>query len=153
MGNLNDVPVFRQATQTRVLDNTPAGSTDLFRIVGAIRLIEFAGFVALTAMEAQQTRLKITGQCDALGVTDLCAVKDATGWTAGTTAHITGIAADVLDEHATGVGTNGTQPMLITPCASAVVSLNNADGVNAGQTQWFITWEPMSAGASVTALI
>jgi hypothetical protein len=139
--------------ETGLLVNTPTGNTDLFSITGTVHLISIIGVVKTTAMAAAQTRLKLTATADALVATDLCTALDCTGHTVGTTYNTTGTLADAMVASTNGVAIAAAKKAVIACITSAVITLNNADAANAGQTFWSVLYEPIHPGAKILPLL
>jgi hypothetical protein len=151
--NMNWVRNPPLTVETGLLTATPTGNTNLFTISGTVHLISIIGIVKTTAMAAAQTRLKLTATADALAATDLCAALDVTGDTVGTTYNTTGTLADVMVASPTGVAIAAAKKAVIACITSAVITLNNADAENAGQTFWAVLYEPIHPGARIKALL
>lgn len=149
VGQMYSAPL---SVTTGLLAATPTGSTSLFSLNGSIRLLSIIGTIKTTAMEGQQTELKLQAQSDALAVTDICAVLDVDADTVGTTYNITGTFANAMVATAAGVAIAQAGYIVIPVTASGLIILNNADVLNDGQTFWEMLYEPVTPHARATPL-
>ena len=145
--NLNAIVGAVRYAQTGLTASTPANNTTLFNITGPVRILEIAGVVKTTAMEGQETLLKLTVTVDALAETDICDVLDCTGDVAGTKYNITGTFGDDLVASTVGVTIAQAGYVAISPVTSAILDLDNTSAANDGQTFWSVVYQAMAPNA------
>ena len=157
---MGDVSVYdmltrmEHVTSTALLDNTATSTTNIFDFTGQIEVLRITGIIETTAMEAQQTQLKLTYNPDSGGENDMCAVLDCTGDGVGTFYEIDGTPANALiatAPHAAPAACKQTGNYHLACQVSGTISVNNADAANDGQVQWSICWRGLSADATVAA--
>jgi hypothetical protein len=130
---------------------SPLTSGTLFTYTGGILIRALYGIVR-TAIQAQITQTKLSVRNDALAATDLCATADIGGATVGTLFHITNNPAQSLQVHPNGIDTNGNNISLPYGCIctnSGVVTVTYG-AASTGVIDWYIVWEPITPGATVT---
>jgi len=136
---------------TKSVATVANGATTLFNYTGSIRIISIIGRVT-TAIQNQATAVKLQVVSDALAAYDICATKDIDNFAIGSMLSITGTAANAMLA-TTGVGVLAPiqDGVVGATCVTAGTIVQNSAAASTGAITWEILWEPLSAGASVTA--
>ena len=136
---------------SKVLTTTANGATTLFNYTGNIKINNIYGVIS-TVMENKTQNMKLSVKPDALVAYDICANKDIDTFAAGTLLSITGTAANAMVA-TTAVGTIAPSQaggIIATSIASGIITVT-AGAANTGAVTWYVDWEPLSSGATVTA--
>lgn len=136
-------------TVTRAAANLPATATGgLFTVAGGRVAVTAIVGIVTTSIQAQANAIKLVATPTTGSVNDLSGTAESNGLAAGGMVSPTGLAADALVK-STGGGVSGQRnPIIVAP---GVIGLNTA-ATNTGQMRWIITYVPLEAGATVTAV-
>jgi hypothetical protein len=137
-------------------DRTPVKKTvssittqTLFTVSGgAVRILSIVGHIT-TAIQASGNNTKLVHTSTGGAAVDLCTVLDVTGSAIRKLLTITGITANAMAlSAAEGVVVNAvaTAPIIVTP---GVLSLNCA-ATTTGVVDWYIEYEPLAVGATIS---
>ncbi len=136
---------------SKVLATTANGSTTLFNYTGIIRIKSIIGVIT-TIMENKAQNMKLSVVPDALGAYDICANKDIDTFAVGSLLSITGTAANpMVSTTAVGGIAPGQANNVIASCIATGIIKVVAGAANTGAITWYVNWEPISAGATLTA--
>lgn len=135
----------------KVLTTTANGDTTLFNYTGCIKIKAIFGVVT-TVMQNKTQNMKLAITPDSLSAYDICANKDIDQFAVGSLISITGTAANAAVS-ATGVGTLAPlqASAVIATCITAGTIKVVSGAANTGAITWYVQWEPLSAGATLTA--
>lgn len=135
----------------KVLTTTANGATTLFNYTGNIRIKAIYGVVT-TIMQNKTQNCKLSITADALVAYDICANKDLDTFAVGSLISITGTAANAAIA-TTAVGTLAPfqASEIIATCITSGIITTTAGAANTGAITWYVQWEPLSAGATLTA--
>lgn len=135
----------------KVLATTANGSTTLFNYTGVIRIKSIVGVIT-TVMENKAQNMKLSIVPDSLAAYDICANKDIDTFAVGTLLSITGTAANAMVA-TTAVGTiaPGQANNVIASCITSGIIKVVSGAANTGAITWYISWEPLSSDATLTA--
>ena len=143
--------IIQQVARTTAKKNVASLVTaNLFTVAGgAVRVLGIAGYL-VAACEAAANNTKLVHTPTGGAAADLCAVLDVTGSAirklltiTGTKANAMALSADegvIVDNMATAV--------ILMP---GVISLNCAN-TTTGDIDWYVLYEPLAPGASITAV-
>jgi len=136
---------------SKALTTTANGATTIFNYTGCVKITAIFGVVT-TIMEnkTQNTKLSITP--DSLAAYDICANKDIDTFAVGSLISITGTAANAAVA-TTAVGTLAPvqDGAVIATCITSGIITTTAGAANTGAITWYVQYEPLSAGATITA--
>ena len=135
----------------KALTLTANGETDLFNFTGNIRIKAIYGVVT-TIMETKTQNCKLSVESDSLADYDICANKDLSAVDVGTLISITGTAANaaVATTVVGAIAPFQASEIIATSITSGKIK-TTAGAANTGAITWYIQWEPLSDGATVTA--
>lgn len=135
----------------KVLTTTANGDTTLFNYTGAVRIKAIFGVVT-TVMQNKVQNIKLAITPDALVAYDICANKDIDTFAVGSLISITGTAANAAIA-TTAVGTLAPFQAsdIIATCITSGIIKVVSGAANTGAITWYVQWEPLSAGATLTA--
>jgi len=133
---------------TRATDTLPATATEtIFTVAtGPVRVLELVGEVT-TVIAATTCNLKISADPTVGAASDLSANLDINGDLAGSFMSMTGAIGTVLVNTATGACAGMTIPYIVPV---GVITITTGHTVT-GSIAWFIRYEPLVTGATVTA--
>ena len=136
---------------SKALTTTASGATTLFNYTGNIRIKAIFGVVT-TIMETKTQNTKLSIKPDALVAYDICANKDITAFAVGSLISITGTAANAaLSTTAVGTLAPFQASDVIATCITGGIITTTAGAANTGAITWYVQYEPLSEGATVTA--
>ena len=135
---------------SKALSTIANGSTTLFNYTGSIKINSIIGRVT-TICEAKGTNTKLAITSDSLTPVDICANVDLTGAAVGTLLNITGTAANAMVASTNGAMAPGQVSPVIATCTTSGIIKVVSGAANTGAVTWLINWEPLSAGATLTA--
>lgn len=136
----------------KVLTTIANGATTLFNYTGNIRIKAIYGVVT-KIMENKVQNCKLSIKPDALAAYDICANKDLDTFAVGSLISITGTAANSALS-TTEVGTLApfqASEIIATSIAAGIIT-TTAGAANTGAITWYVQWEPLSDGATLTAV-
>jgi hypothetical protein len=135
----------------KVLTTTANGDTTIFNYTGCVRIKGIFGVVT-TIMQNKTQNMKLAITPDSLSAYDICANKDIDTFAVGSLISITGTAANAAVS-TTGVGTIGPfqASEVIATCITSGIIKVVSGAANTGAITWYVQWEPLSAGATLTA--
>ena len=136
---------------SKALATTANGATTLFNYTGNIRITAIFGVVT-TVMQNKTQNCKLSIKPDALVAYDICANKDIDTFAVGSVITITGTAANAAIS-TTAVGTLAPFQAsdVIATCITGGIITTTAGAANTGAITWYVQYEPLSEGATVTA--
>ena len=131
---------------------SPLTSGVLWTYTAGIGIVRIVGIVR-TQIQAQATQTNLTIQNDALTLTDLCATANLTGATVGTLLHLKDNAASALDVHPAGTdgNTNALSAPILSICTTSGTISVVYGAASTGVIDWYLTWIPITPGATVAA--
>lgn len=135
---------------SKTLATVANGSTTLFNFTGAIKILDIVGIVT-TIMETKTQNTKLSIVSDSLTAVDICANVDLTAAAVGTLLSITGTAANAMVASTNGAVAPGQASKAIAVCTTSGIIKMVAGAANTGAITWYVKWEPLSAGATLTA--
>ena len=135
---------------SKALTTIANGNTTLFNFAGTIRIKNIIGRVT-TIMETKTQNTKLAIVSDALTAVDICANVDLTAAAVGTMLSITGTAANAMVASTNGALAPGQANGVIATCTTSGIIRMVAGAANTGAITWFVEWEALSEGATLTA--
>jgi hypothetical protein len=147
---VEEVRVANNNLVKKVLTTTANGATTLFNFTGNIRIKAIYGIVT-TIMQTKTQNCKLSVKSDALADYDICANKDLSAVDVGTLITITGTAANaaVATTVVGSIAPFQASEIIATSIESGIIKVT-AGAANTGAITWFMQWEPLSEGATVT---
>jgi hypothetical protein len=139
------------ARTTAAKAQASVASADLFTIAGGpVRILSIVGQIT-TVIETKTINTKLTHTASGGAAVDLCATADITAAAARKALTITGIKANALQISTdAGIVTLANQvgmPIVLTAGTIAV----SASATGTGAISWYVEYEPLVPGATVTA--
>jgi sulfur carrier protein ThiS len=147
---LEYVQAMGKNIETKVLTTIANGNTTVFNYTGSIKINSIIGRVT-TVCEAKGTNTKLAIVSDALTAVDICANVDLTGATVGTLLSITGTTANAMVASANGAIAPGQANPVVATCTTSGIIRHVSGAANTGAVTWYVDWEPLSEGATLTA--
>jgi len=141
---------FTPTNVTKALTTIANGNTTIFNYTGSIKINSIVGRVT-TICEAKGTNTKLAIVSDSLTAVDVCANVDLTAAAVGTLLTITGTAANAMVASANGAIAPGQVGPVVATCTTSGIIRHVSGAANTGAVTWFVNWEPLSAGATLTA--
>lgn len=135
---------------SKILATIANGNTTLFNYTGSIKILDIVGRVT-TLMETKTQDTKLAIVSDSLTAVDICANVDLTAAAVGTLLSITGTAANAMVASANGAIAPSQASGIVATCTTAGIIRQVAGAANTGKITWFVSWMPLSAGATLTA--
>jgi len=136
---------------SKVLTTTANGATTLFNYTGNVKITAIYGVITkIMENKTQNTKLSITA--DSLAAVDICANKDIDTFAVGSLISITGTVANAAVS-TTAVGVLGPVQdgaVIATSITSGIIT-TTAGAANTGAITWYIQYEPLTSGATITA--
>ncbi len=125
-------------------------SANLFTVAtGPVRVLSIVGYIT-TGIEAAANNVKLTHTPTGGAAVDLCATLNVTGAAIRTFLALDGVKATALVNTAdTGVVIASALHMPIVLSVGTIAL--NASGTTTGAVSWYVDYEPMAPGATVTA--
>jgi len=136
---------------SKALTTTANGAVTLFNYTGCVKIKAIFGVVT-TIMENKTQNTKLSIKPDGLVAYDICANKDLDTFAVGSVISITGTAANAAVS-STGVGTLAPfqASSIIATCITGGIITTTAGAANTGAITWYVQYEPLSEGATITA--
>ena len=148
---LQNVMAADKRIVSKVLATTANGSTTLFNYTGIVKIISIIGIVT-TIMENKAQTMKLSVVADLLAAYDLCATKDIDTFAVGSLISITGTAANAaVSTTAVGAIAPSQANAVIASCVTSGIIKVVAGAANTGAITWYVQYEPLSTGATITA--
>jgi len=145
---INGVPWTRRCAAKKTVSSVT--SQNLFTIAGGpVKVNVLVGQIT-TAVQAQANNTKLTHTCTGGSAVDLCAVLNVSAAAVRKVFALDGVAATALTlSAAEGVVIQSAlhMPIILT---AGTIALNCA-ATNTGVVDWYIEYEPLVEGATVTA--
>ena len=135
----------------KALTTTANGATTIFNYTGNVKITAIYGVVT-TIMENKTQNCKLSITADSLAAVDICANKDIDTFAVGSLISITGTVANAAVS-TTAVGVFGPVQdgaVIATSITSGIIT-TTAGAANTGAITWYVQYEPLSAGAAITA--
>jgi hypothetical protein len=147
---VEEVRVANNNLVKKALTTTANGATTLFNYTGNIRIKAIYGIVT-TIMETKTQNCKLSVKSDALADYDICANKDLSAVDVGTLISITGTAANaaVATTVVGAIAPFQASEVIATSITSGLIKVTQGAS-NTGAITWYMQWEPLSEGATVT---